>query len=115
MSINCVFVAGAGLMGHGIAQVHAAAGARVSLYEPDLARALAGRDRIAANLERAVAKGKLDAVARDAVLAHITPVADVGAAADADLVVEAVFEDEAVKTALWASIDAVAQASAIFA
>ena len=115
MSIDHVFVAGAGLMGHGIAQVHAATGLRVSLYEPELARAVAGRDRIAANLERAVAKGKLDAAARDATLARITPVADVAAAADADLVVEAVFEDEAVKTALWASIDAVASASAVFA
>ena len=115
MSINHVFVAGAGLMGHGIAQVHAAVGARVSLYEPDLARAIAGRDRIAGNLDRAVAKGKLDAATRDAVLARVMPVADVAAAADADLVIEAVFEDQAVKTALWASIDAVAQPSAIFA
>ena len=57
----------------------------------------------------------MDAATRDAVLARITPVADVRAAADADLVIEAVFEDEGVKTALWASIDAAAQASAIFA
>jgi 3-hydroxyacyl-CoA dehydrogenase len=35
MSIETVFVAGAGLMGHGIAQVHAAIGKRVVLYEPD--------------------------------------------------------------------------------
>ena len=38
-SIERVFVAGAGLMGHGIAQVHAAIGLPVTLYEPDLARA----------------------------------------------------------------------------
>ena len=48
MTIERVFVAGAGLMGHGIAQVHAAIGVPVVLYEPDLARAEAGRDRIAA-------------------------------------------------------------------
>lgn len=101
MSIDHVFVAGAGLMGHGIAQVHAAIGKRVTLYEPDLARAVAGRDRIAGNLDRAVAKGRLDAAGRDAVLASLTPTDDLGMAADADLVVEAVFEDEAVKTALW--------------
>ena len=47
MTIERVFVAGAGLMGHGIAQVHAAIGLSVTLYEPDLARAEAGRDRIA--------------------------------------------------------------------
>ena len=39
MTIERVFVAGAGLMGHGIAQVHAAVGKQVTLYEPDLARA----------------------------------------------------------------------------
>ncbi len=52
MTIERVFVAGAGLMGHGIAQVHAVIGKHVTLYEPDLARAVAGRDRIAGNLER---------------------------------------------------------------
>ena len=67
MAIERVFVAGAGLMGHGIAQVHAAIGKHVVLYEPDLARAQAGRERIAGNLERAVAKGKLDADERDAI------------------------------------------------
>ncbi len=56
MIVERVFVAGAGLMGHGIAQVHAASGRSVVLYEPDLARAVAGRDRIAGNLERAVAR-----------------------------------------------------------
>ena len=42
MPIDRIFVAGAGLMGHGIGQVHAAIGKRVTLYEPDLARAEAG-------------------------------------------------------------------------
>ena len=55
MAIERVFVAGAGLMGHGIGQVHAAIGKDVVLYEPELARAQAGRERIAGNLERAVA------------------------------------------------------------
>ena len=66
MTIERVFVAGAGLMGHGIAQVHAAIGLAVALYEPDLARAEAGRDRIAGNLDRSVAKGKLSQEERDA-------------------------------------------------
>ena len=47
MTIERVFVAGAGLMGHGIAQVHASIGKTVDLYEPQLARATAGRERIA--------------------------------------------------------------------
>jgi 3-hydroxybutyryl-CoA dehydrogenase len=115
MSIERVFVAGAGLMGHGIAQVHAVIGKRVTLYEPDLARAAAGRVRVAGNLERAVAKGRMTDHEREAVLERLTATDDLGAAADADLVVEAVFEDVDVKTALWASLDAVAPADAIFA
>ena len=77
MTIERVFVAGAGLMGHGIAQVHAAIGKHVVLYEPDLARAEAGRERIAGNLERAVAKGRLDADERDATLGRVQPTDDV--------------------------------------
>jgi 3-hydroxybutyryl-CoA dehydrogenase len=115
MGIERVFVAGAGLMGHGIAQVHAAIGKQVTLYEPELARAEAGRDRIAGNLERAVAKGKLDHAARDATLGRIVPTADPAGAADADLVVEAVFEDSAVKGKLWRRLDGLAPAAAIFA
>ena len=115
MTIERVFVAGAGLMGHGIAQVHAAVGKRVTLYEPDLARAVAGRDRIAGNLDRAVAKGKITPEIRDAVLARLAPTDDLAAAADADLVVEAVFEDAAVKTRLWAALDGIAPAHAVFA
>jgi len=113
--IRKVFVAGAGLMGHGIAQVHAAIGLPVTLYEPDLARAEAGRDRIAGNLDRAVAKGRLGGPDRDATLARIEPTADIARVVDADLVIEAVFEDLAVKSALWRELDALAPAHAIFA
>jgi 3-hydroxybutyryl-CoA dehydrogenase len=113
--IGRVFVAGAGLMGHGIAQVHAAIGMPVALYEPDIARAEAGRDRIAGNLDRAVAKGRLTQDDRDATLARVEPTADLGRAVDADIVIEAVFEDLAVKTALWREIDVIAPQPAIFA
>jgi 3-hydroxybutyryl-CoA dehydrogenase len=115
MSIERIFVAGAGLMGHGIGQVHAAIGKGVTLYEPDLARARAGLDRIAGNLDRAVAKGKLGADARDAILGRVTATSEIGAVRDADLVVEAVFEDVGVKQALWRELDAIAPAPAIFA
>jgi 3-hydroxybutyryl-CoA dehydrogenase len=115
MSVERVFVAGAGLMGHGIAQVHAEIGKQVDLYEPDPARASAGRDRIAANLDRAVAKGRLEAAARGAILARIHPTSDPAVAAAADLVIEAVFEDVEVKTALWRDLDTRAPGTAIFA
>ena len=115
MTIERVFVAGAGLMGHGIAQVHAAIGLSVALYEPDLARAESGRDRIAGNLDRSVAKGRLSIEDREATLARIQPSADIADAADADLVIEAVVEDLAVKSGLWRDLDGVAPAAAIFA
>ena len=115
MSIERVFVAGAGLMGHGIAQVHAAVGKQVTLYEPDLERADAGRARIAGNLDRAVAKSKINVDERDAILARVATSDDLATAADADLVVEAVFEDVDVKTKLWAALDAIAPVGAVFA
>ena len=115
MSIERVFVAGAGLMGHGIAQVHAAIGKQVILYEPELARAAAGRERIAGNLERSVAKGRLTAEDRDATLARLHPSDDLATAADADLVVEAVFEDLGVKSGLWGALDGIAAPGAVFA
>jgi 3-hydroxybutyryl-CoA dehydrogenase len=115
MSIDTVFVAGAGLMGHGIAQVLAAAGRRVVLYEPDPERARAGRARIAGNLDRAVAKGRLTSGERDAVLERIEAVDAIGRVAEADLVVEAVFEDVGVKQGLFAELDRLARRETIFA
>ena len=102
-------------MGHGIAQVHAVIGKQVTLYEPDLARAVAGRGRIAGNLERAVARGQLDSAAGEAALARITPTDRLADVAEADLVIEAVFEDLAVKQALWSELDRHARPEAIFA
>jgi len=115
MSIERIFVAGAGLMGHGIGQVHAAIGKHVVLYEPELARAQAGRERIAGNLDRAVAKGKIDSNERDAIVGRIVASDDIELARSADLVIEAVFEDLDVKRGLWAALDEHAPDDAIFA
>jgi 3-hydroxybutyryl-CoA dehydrogenase len=115
VTIERVFVAGAGLMGHGIAQVHAAVGKQVVLYEPELTRAAAGRDRIDGNLERAVAKGKLTDDERHATLGRIVATDDRARVAQADLVIEAVFEDVGVKTALWRELDGLAPPATIFA
>ena len=107
-------VCGAGLMGHGIAQVLAAAGHRVALYEPELARAEAGRARIAGNLERAVRKGRLTAAKSAAQLARVAATASLAeAAGGAVLAIEAVFEDEAIKRSLLAELDALLPARAI--
>jgi len=115
MAIEHVFVAGAGLMGHGIGQVHAAIGKQVVLYEPDLARAEAGRARIAGNLDRSVAKGRLTADERDAILGRIHVTDQLDQVRTADLVIEAVFEDLAVKRDLWRQLDGRTPEATIFA
>jgi 3-hydroxybutyryl-CoA dehydrogenase len=103
-------------MGHGIAQVMAAAGHSVWLYEPETSRAEAGRERIAKSLDRAVDKGKLTREGRDEVLGRVAVAEDLGdAAKSAELVVEAVFEDEQVKQKLFAEIARSAPESAILA
>jgi 3-hydroxybutyryl-CoA dehydrogenase len=114
--ISTVLVCGAGLMGHGIAQACAAAGRHVFLYEPDRARAEAGIERITASLDRAVANERLSAEERATTLKRIDVADSLGAAAaQAELVIEAVFEDEQVKTDLLGELDSRAAESAIFA
>jgi 3-hydroxybutyryl-CoA dehydrogenase len=116
MTSRTILVCGAGLMGHGIAQVFAAAGHNVAMYEPEVARAEAGRARIGASLERAVTKGKITAEERLDQLGRLAVVATLAdAARSAELVVEAVFEDEAVKAALFKELDKAAPANAVFA
>ncbi|MGX6601331.1 3-hydroxyacyl-CoA dehydrogenase family protein [Micromonosporaceae bacterium Da 78-11] len=100
-----VGVIGGGRMGSGIAQVFAVAGATVSLVEQDPAAAAAARDRVAMGLLRAVEKGKLTESA-DAVLDRLLLIDDVaGLPADADLVIEAVPEDAALKLRILAAAE----------
>ena len=114
MAERKVLVCGAGFMGHGIGQVMAAAGHRVALYEPEIARAEAGRARIGANLERAVGKGKITEQDREQQLARVTVTSSLpDAAQKAELIIEAVFEDEQVKRELFAQAAAHATEGAV--
>lgn len=109
-------VLGAGTMGRGIAQVLAAAGFEVRLY--DLSRELArrGLEAVASALERRVAKGKLEPAARDALLARIRPLADLDeACAGADAVIEAVPEKLELKRRVLARAAAAAGPDALLA
>jgi len=115
MGIERVFVIGAGLMGHGIAQVSAAAGKQVTLSDRTAELAEKGRARIGANLKRQVDKGKLQQRAADELLTRIATAEGTDAAADHDIVIEAVFEDEGVKRETWAALTGAADAEAIFA
>jgi len=91
--IETVAVLGAGTMGHGIAQVTAAAGMTVRLYDIDPPRVEAGLAKVRGNLQIGVDKGKIDAASRDATLARLTGTDDLERATHGvDLVVEAVPE-----------------------
>jgi 3-hydroxybutyryl-CoA dehydrogenase len=115
MSIDRVYVIGAGLMGHGIAQVSAAAGRQVTLADRTSELAEKGKQRIAANLARQVDKGKLDAGAADEISARVTTAVGAEAVGGHQLVIEAVFEDEPLKRRTWEEISEKADPDAIFA
>ncbi len=108
-------VIGAGLMGSGIAQVAAQAGWDVTLRdvgEDALARA---RGAIGKSYAKFVEKGRLAEADRDAALARITTTTEIEAAADADIVVEAVFERLDVKAEVFTQLDKIARADAVLA
>ena len=94
-------------MGAGIASISAQAGLDVVLIDRDQASADKGKAHVQTTLTAQVERGRLSAAQRDAVLAKITATADYGALAGADLIVEAVFEDRAVKAEATAKAQAV--------
>ncbi|MFH8552371.1 3-hydroxyacyl-CoA dehydrogenase family protein [Streptomyces celluloflavus] len=108
-------VIGAGLMGSGIAQVSAQAGWDVVLRDVTDEALARGKGGIEASYAKFVAKGKLTADAAGQALARITTTTDLDAAADADLVVEAVFEKTEVKREIFRALDKLAKDDAVLA
>jgi 3-hydroxybutyryl-CoA dehydrogenase len=113
--IESVAIIGAGFMGTGIAESVAVAGLPVVLRDVDEVSVGRARGRIESSLERAVRGGKLDAAHADTARGRITLTTDLDAVADADLVVEAVPEDEGLKTRVMQEINEVARPDAILA
>ncbi len=108
-------VVGAGLMGSGIAQVAAQSGWTVlmrDLTDDALRRGMAGIEK---SLERFAAKGTIAAEDVATTLERITPTTDLDAAADADIVVEAVFERLDLKREVFRQLDAVIKDGAVLA
>jgi 3-hydroxybutyryl-CoA dehydrogenase len=99
-----VGIIGAGLMGAGIAQAAAAAGHRVILTDIALDRAEKGRQGIAKQLDRQVAKSTLEAATAEAILARIAPAGSTDPLAEADLIIEAATENEGLKQKLLAGL-----------
>lgn len=116
MQVRKVTVVGSGNMGSGIAQAFAGAGFEVTLNDVTAEAIQKGLERIRKPLEKRVADGKMPAAELAALLAKLTPQPDLAAAvAQADLVIEAVFEDLKVKQELFAKLGKLAPASAILA
>ena len=115
MAIGKIMVIGAGQMGAGIAQVASQAGHEVFMRDIEGRFIDRGMATITRVLDRAVDKGKIDAAARDAVLARIHPTLDLGPAAGTDLVIEAAVENLELKRGLFKELDALCPPAVIFA
>jgi 3-hydroxybutyryl-CoA dehydrogenase len=113
--IEKVGVLGAGLMGHGIAQVAAQSGYQVVLREVDDAMLAKGVGKIEKQLARAVEKGKSSQEDADQVRARITATTHYRELADCDLVIEAITENLAAKLEMWKEVDEIVKPEAIFA
>ncbi|MDF2467000.1 MAG: 3-hydroxyacyl-CoA dehydrogenase NAD-binding protein [Ramlibacter sp.] len=110
-----VAVIGAGTMGSGIAMSFASAGIPVILFEARDEALQRGLATIRRNYEGTVSKGKLKQEEAEARIARIETTLDMARMADADLVIEAVFEDMAVKRDLFAKLDALCKPGAVLA
>lgn len=118
MSVNPIermAVIGGGTMGNGIAQVMAHAGIAVTLIERSAADADRAISAVRSNLGRLVTKEKLTQPAADEILARIAPATEYDAAADAELVVEAVYENPELKRSIAAAITQIIGDDAIYA
>jgi 3-hydroxybutyryl-CoA dehydrogenase len=115
MEVATVGVVGAGQMGSGIAHVAAASGFRVLLADQGALLLEKARASIERNLEREVAKGKRTADEKAEALRRITICEDLAGFSEADFVIEAVVEDEAVKKDIFRQLDGICPGTTLFA
>jgi 3-hydroxybutyryl-CoA dehydrogenase len=115
MVIKRVGILGSGIMGSGLAEVAAKAGCEVVVRSRTRASADGLLAALARSLDRQVAKGKLTTDERADVQGLVSATDQLDALVECDLVIESVVEDLAVKKALFAELDQVAQPDAIFA
>jgi 3-hydroxyacyl-CoA dehydrogenase/enoyl-CoA hydratase/3-hydroxybutyryl-CoA epimerase len=108
-------VVGAGFMGAAIAYCIARSGAEVTLIDSSQELAEKGKAYSDGVLAREVERGRMSADDKEAVLARIYPAADVAALADCSFVIEAVFEDRAVKAEVYDAVEKVIGKDAILA
>jgi 3-hydroxybutyryl-CoA dehydrogenase len=114
-TIQTVIVVGAGQMGGGIAQVTAAAGLHVLLYDVSSDAVQKALTTIAKNVTRSVAKGKLTDDQGDGIVSRIRPAGQLQLAEQTDLAIEAVSENLELKRSLFRRLDAICPAHTILA
>jgi 3-hydroxybutyryl-CoA dehydrogenase len=110
-----IAIVGAGLMGSGIAQVSAVAGLDVVLRDITDQALQTGMAGIEKSLNRFASKGKLTEAEVEAALQRISTTTDLDAAADADIVIEAAFENLQVKQQLFTDLDRICRAQTVLA
>jgi 3-hydroxybutyryl-CoA dehydrogenase len=115
MSIQTIMVVGAGQMGSGIAQVAAAAGRKVLWHDLSMPLIDKGMLVIHKHLARNVEKGRLTEQEKAEMLSRIQPTEELEAAIHVDLVIEAISENMAWKTALFQKLDGICPAGVILA
>ena len=113
--ISKVGILGAGLMGHGIAQVTAEAGYEVVVREVSDDKLAQGIGKIEKQLARAVEKGKAEQADADAARGRIQGTVHYRDLADCDLVVEAITEDLGLKLEMWREVDQIVKPDAYLA
>ncbi|MFE6227155.1 3-hydroxybutyryl-CoA dehydrogenase [Streptomyces sp. NPDC057854] len=113
--VRRVGVVGSGTMGGGIVELCALRGLDVRLAVSRESSLVSAPRRLAASLDRGVAKGRLSAADRDAALARVSVTADLADLSDRELVIEAVPEDEQLKLDLFATLDKVVAEDAVLA
>ena len=113
--ISTVGIVGSGIMGSGLAEVAARSGFDVVVRSRSRHGAEAVLAGVTANLDRQVAKGKLESAERDAVIARIQPTDHLGRLAECDLVIESIVEDLATKRELFAELEQIVKPDGILA
>ena len=113
--MSTVMVVGAGLMGSGIAQVSAVAGHDVILQDISPEAVATGTTAIEASLTRFAEKGQISADDAAAALARVSGTTELDAAAQSDVIVEAIIEEVDVKAALFSELDRLAPDGAVLA
>jgi len=114
-TVKKVGVLGAGMMGAGISLVSSQAGIEVVLIDQDQAAADRGKSYTETYFDKGIKRGKSTPEKKEAALARITATTDLGALAGCDLIVEAVFEDPAVKAEMTKKVEAIIPSDCIFA